>query len=228
MFNLIYDVHKSLGVWLAPGEREDTKTEQCNIPDFEIELDTELEDLLTAELVPLLLRELEVPVWDAVEDFETIVDEFDTTELNEIPAETREEVERTVDEFDLTKELDDISDAIDDVVAFFGGVVKVCEELADKLLEGLGAGMINNDALETIVSPFSTIVVGFPAPADADGSQVKVKPSVVSVVAEPTEVGTVTVSNLVPFAGKEEFVVIAKVVLLRANASRIHDCRSNE
>jgi hypothetical protein len=71
-------------------------------------------------------------------------------------------------------------------------------------------------------------VVGFPAPADAEGRKVKVKPSVVSVVAELTEVGTVTVSNLVLFVGKEAFAVRATVVLLRANASRIHDCRSNE
>jgi hypothetical protein len=184
--------------------------------------------LLLTRLLLELLRELDLPVWDVVDDFETIVDEFDTTELDEIPAETRVEVERTVDEFDLTNELDVIPDTIEDVVTFFGGVVNICEELDDALFEGLGAGMINNDALETIVFPFSTIVVGFPAPADTDGSQVKVKPSVVRVMAELTEVGTVTVSNLVPFAGKEEFAVSAKVVLLRANASRIHDCRSNE
>lgn len=65
-----------------------------------------------------------------------------------------EDFETIVDEFALAEELDDIVDAIEGVVTFFGGFVKVCDELDDDLLEELGAGMINNDALETIVCPF--------------------------------------------------------------------------
>lgn len=56
----------------------------------------------------------------------------------------------------------------------------------------------------------------------------KVRPCVVSVVAELTEVGIVIVLNAVPFARKEEFAARAEVVALRANASRMHACRSNE
>lgn len=81
--------------------------------------------------------------------------------------------------------------------------------------------MINKDPLETIVSPFSTMVVGFPAPVDGDGRIVNVRPSVVSVVAD-LRLGIVTVAFVDEFAGR------ARILLLREKAKRITKWRSSE
>jgi hypothetical protein len=130
------------------------------------------------------------------------------------------------DVFDMTRELDEVLQGSEDVVTIFDELVDALDELECKLLEDSGAWIISNDALETIVFPSVVMVVGFLLPVSVEGWIVKVYPSVVRVVTEPT-LGIVTVSNLEAFSGAEECELRAKVVVLRANASRTHDCRSN-
>ena len=130
------------------------------------------------------------------------------------------------DVFDMTRELDEVLRGSEDVVTIFDELVDALDELECKLLEDSGAWIISNDALETIVFPSVVMVVGFILPVTVEGWIVKVYPSVVRVVTEPN-LGIVTVSNLEAFSGAEESELRAKVVVLRANASRTHNCPSN-